>query len=211
MSSINYPVGTVLSSSFPERIERGHNRAYRLRSFEDLGILIRVKNPPIELAPRFERALEEAPGLLAGGEEGVYVPSVLYGLVYSGRGLRNGKLLIPPGITIDSKFFVPGLAVPDMTVHEVVGPDESPTGYVFRSEYLGPQDLFAPNSEVINDNDATYAGIVKDTQTGKERHPTVTIIASSKSNPNLFRDNKRKLDEIVNSSRRYWWDITLTE
>jgi len=203
MNGNPYPTGTLLTDSFP--IER-RNNGYGLRSYGDPDYKIFVRDYPRKIEPLFRRALNESSYLNVDTNIVVYMPTVHDGRPQGEHSDHCGRLLIPPKIDQKSELFFQGLVVPDMQLHDEVRRDGSLRGFILLSEYLGNQQLFTSQRKNIGDSPNTrYLGWIF--EVGRRRIPVVNIAISTDINETVFRENESKLELILNSSSRFWWNM----
>lgn len=199
MGGITLPKGTVSIYTFP-LYEQGDS--YRT-CCNDFHITIFIK-PPNNLRKYFEKASKN----WSRDDNGTFTPCVIERRVHRELPHHKAILLAPPNITEQSNLFATGLLVPDLEVSDIIDDSNSAGGYILKSNYLGAQKFYATPSKKL-DTSRTYQAIIETVYKDGRRKPTVRIFLGSNEDPNIFKENTKKLEEIANSKANFWWNLSL--
>ena len=146
----------------------------------------------------------------------IYMPCVTGERTHVELQRYDAGLLAPPGITEDSDLFVPGLFVPQMKISTCIGTSDSRKGYFLVSEYLSGQEFYALPfpmlRELESSKDVEFVGRIYEVHKDRRKRPRIWISnLNSKDNPEIFIQNREKLEELKNSTANFWWNMELDQ
>lgn len=137
----------------------------------------------------------------------IFVPGYLTDEFPQGSGKYRARLLIPPNITKDSPFFLPGLVIPDITVVRVL---QSGSGYFMTSNYLGDQELYAPPTPATKSlyeiEKIKFIGIIEEVSDDPSKpRPKIRLIKNSGHDRLIFEQHMRPLEIILSGEDEFWF------
>jgi len=202
------PLGSISVRTYLLDAQDG---AYRARC-EDFGLDMLIRLP--EGLESYFRELFEyrdrkaSDGSWPSDSNRIYTPCIIGRRTHTERPEPDAVLLAPPGLTEASELFVPGLAVPMLSIDKESGNPNHSKGFILRSEYLGPQEFFHPPYGTLQElRTAEFQGRIKRVHNDGKKRPNIWIIADSKKEPHIVRQNRQMLEELKSSKAMFWWNL----
>ena len=201
MERVTIPRGTLSMNTFPIS-EQGHS--YRACS-KDFNLTIFIE-PPEKLRSYFDKASEVTRSSIDSSSY-IYTPRFVEKNVHVGLSHHSAWLLSPPDIGAKPNLLTSGLMIPDLKVLDTIYKSNHLVGHIMISDYAKGKQFFSLWNPQIDGNGKTrYLGLITRIPDEPWKRPVVWVKMSSQEDETLFQENRQKLEEMMRSDLKFWWN-----